>query len=285
MRTRLRLLPLLLVIGAVHAADTPAPPAPGPGASSVEADEVSIHRTVRFPGGVVAKAEMDEYLQVGLRMKADPSIRLSGQIQVVAEQARTDAGEELAVFPAPSNLIPERFRTRRGFGNGLANASAFVRLACPARSAASLTVSGTVVATCEGAPGEVVTVAAGQSVEIAGQMVRLEATRPGECRVVLPKAADDRVGDIRFLDASGAEIGSHGFNGLFENGVMVKTYRLTASVAVAQARITQAGADVEVRVPFSFQALPLSAPPAAHRRPAGQPAPAPAPTAPPASGF
>ncbi len=284
-----------LIAAACMAAADPAPPA---GASSVTVTSIRMSREINLAAGTDtgASATQTQIMQVALSPKPDPALRLTGEVQVVVDKAVTDAGEDLVLPPTTMDADLRRMLGRRqaSFARqssllGTMNTE-FVRLKHPTKPAKALSLSGSLMLTCEAKPGESIDLdlsGAAPALDLPGMRLTVSAVQqPGKFTFTYTTTgAEAKVREYQVIGADGNVLETPGRSSSSGDGrKMDCTYSLKDQGAKpAKLRVVMLGEQVEVRIPFNFAALPLDAPivDEAASRPTRRPMPAQRPGDPP----
>lgn len=288
----MRLLACLAAIACLAAAD----PAPVAGSTTITVNSIRLSREISFAAGTDS-ATQTQTMQVVLTPKPDPALRLTGEVKVVVDKAMTDAGEDLVPPPMDADVRRMLGRRQPGFMRqgmmGMMN-SEFVKLKYPVKPAKTLSLSGSLMVTCEAKPGEAIDLdlsGAAPALDLPGMRLTVAAIQqPGKFAFTYTTTgAEAKVREYLLLAADGSVLETPGHSNSGDGRKMDCSYSLRDQNAKpAKLRVVMLGEQVEVRVPFSFAALPLDAPivdeaasrPMRRPMPAqlpGEPAPAPAP--------
>jgi hypothetical protein len=298
----MRLLACLTAIACLAAAD----PAPAAGSSSITVTSIRLSREINLAAGTDTgvSATQTQTVQVVLSPKPDPALRLTGEVRVVVDKAVTDAGEDLVLPPVAMDADLRRMMARRPQGymrQGMMNPE-FVKLKYPAKPAKTLSLGGSLTLVCEAKPGESIDLdlsGAAPALELPGMRLTVPAIQqPGKFAFTYTTTgAEAKVREYQLIAADGSVLETPGRSSSSDGRKMDCTYSLKDQNAKpAKLRVIMLGEQVEVRVPFSFTALPLDAPivdEAASRpmrrpmsaQPPVEPAPAPTPPVPGKSDF
>lgn len=285
----MRLLACLAAIACLAAAD----PAPAAGSSSITVTSILLSREITLAAGTdtVASATQTQTMQVVMVPKPDPALRLAGEVRMVVDKAVTDAGEDLVLPPVAIDAEVRRMQGRRPmrFSRQMMS-NEYVRLKYPAKPAKTLMLSGTLTLTCETKPGETIDLdlSAAPALDLPGMRISVpEVQQPGKFAFTYTTTgAESKVREYQLIAADGSVLETLGQSGTGDGAKMNCSYHLRdRSAKPAKLRVVMLGEQAEVRVPFSFAALPLDAPiaveqqrPARRQMPAElPPAPAPAP--------
>lgn len=284
----MRLLACLAAIACLAAAD------PAAGSTTITVNSVRLSREINFAAGSDG-ATQTQTMQVVLTPKPDPALRLTGEVKVVVDKAMTDAGEDLVPPPIAMDADVRRMLGRRqpGFMRQGMMSSEFVKLKYPVKPAKMLSLSGSLMLTCEANPGETIDLdlsGAAPVLDLPGMRLTVAAIQqPGKFAFTYTTTgAETKVREYLLLAADGSVLETPGHSNSGDGRKMDCSYSLRDQNAKpAKLRVVMLGEQVEVRVPFDFPSLPLDAPIAVEpqhpvRRPmpaelAPAPAPAPAP--------
>lgn len=263
------LLACLAATACLAAAD----PQPAAGSTSITVESIRLSREINFAAGTdtAASASQRQTMQVVLSPKPDPALRLTGDVKVVLDKAVTDAGEDLVPPPIAMDADVRRMLGRRqpGFMRqgmmGMMN-SEFVKLKYPAKPAKTLSLSGSLVLTCEAKPGESIDLdlsGAAPALDLPGMRLTVSAIQqPGKFAFTYTTTgAEAKVREYQLIAADGSVLETPGHSNSGDGRKMDCTYSLRDQNAKpAKLRVVMLGEQMEVRVPFNFATLPLDAP-------------------------